>query len=184
MRQRRNYGMLSLLAGLCLMTAGCAHKKVTIPQVVQAQVALEIPPEPAKAPVVETQPLPTAPTVAVKPPRRPRKKVVAKAPAAVAAAPAPVQVASTEAPQESVIGALTAGGDASPEKRQQAMEMIAGIERRLKALGTDVIEHQRTQVADVRNFVSKSRVALDSGDASGAMNLATKAKLLLDDLEK
>jgi hypothetical protein len=117
----------------------------------------------------------------MKPPRKQRKKAAPKP----AAAPAPpVQVASSEAPPENVIGALTAGGDSSPEKRQQATEMIATVERRLKALSTDLLEHRRTQVVEVRNFLSKSHTAFDAGDLDGALNLATKAKLLLDDLEK
>jgi hypothetical protein len=36
----------------------------------------------------------------------------------------------------------------------------------------------------VRHFLDQAQQALNSGDADGAMNLATKAKLLMDDLEK
>jgi len=36
----------------------------------------------------------------------------------------------------------------------------------------------------VRNFRKDAQEALKSGDAEGAKTLATKAKLLLDDLEK
>jgi ribosomal protein S20 len=39
-------------------------------------------------------------------------------------------------------------------------------------------------VSKVRNFWKDAQDALKSGDAEGAKTLATKAKLLLDDLEK
>jgi hypothetical protein len=36
----------------------------------------------------------------------------------------------------------------------------------------------------VRNFLEQAQQALNSGDADGATNLATKARLLMDEVEK
>ena len=45
-------------------------------------------------------------------------------------------------------------------------------------------DEQKAQVSKVKNFLKDAQDALKSGDAEGAKTLATKAKLLLDDLEK
>jgi len=46
------------------------------------------------------------------------------------------------------------------------------------------VNQQRAQVRQVQQFVKQAQQALESGDAQGASTLATKAKLLMDDLEK
>jgi len=94
-------------------------------------------------------------------------------------------VASTEpAPEVAAIGALTAGGDTNPRMQQDAMDLIASIEKRLNALPAQKVEEQKTQISKVKNFLRQAQEALSSGDAEGAKTLATKAKLLLDDLVK
>jgi ribosomal protein S20 len=62
--------------------------------------------------------------------------------------------------------------------------LIASIEKRLNALSAQQTDEQKAQVSKVKNFLKDSQEALKSGDAEGAKTLATKAKLLLDDLEK
>lgn len=187
MHVRRTLAAYALLAGVSLLT-GCRHKPnpILLSAQIQTPVPLATPPEPAKPQVVEPQPLPKAPVVAVKPPRKPRRRTT-PAPKPAETTPAPVQVASaaTSAPDgASVIGALTAGGDASPQKHQQAADLIAAITKRLGALSTSLVEQERVQVGQVKNFLRQSQTALDSGDSEGSLNLATKAKLLLDDLTK
>ena len=86
--------------------------------------------------------------------------------------------------EETAIGALTAGGEASPQTKQEAADLIASIEKRLNALPAQQTDEQKAQVSKVKNFLKDSQDALKSGDAEGAKTLATKAKLLLDDLEK
>jgi predicted acylesterase/phospholipase RssA len=95
-------------------------------------------------------------------------------------------VASVEPLPEpgAIIGSLTAGGDATPEKKQRAGDLIADLEKRLAALSNDIAKKQRDGITRVRNFEREARKALDSGDAEGAVTLATKAKLLLDDIVK
>jgi hypothetical protein len=102
--------------------------------------------------------------------------------------PAPgTQIASTApvpSPEETAIGALTAGGETNPQTKQEAADLIASIEKRLNALPAQKADEQKAQVSKVRNFWKDAQEALKTGDAEGAKTLATKAKLLLDDLEK
>ena len=60
-----------------------------------------------------------------------KKKVVP-----VVAAPTllPVEVASSGVAPADAIGALTAGGDSSPAKLQEAADMVAGLEKRIATL--------------------------------------------------
>ncbi len=81
------------------------------------------------------------------------------------------------------MGALTAGGEANPQKMQDAADLIASIEKRLNGLPTQGNDNLKGQVNQVRNFWRDAKAALKSGDAEGAMTLGTKAKLLLDDLD-
>ena len=93
------------------------------------------------------------------------------------------QVASAEAPDESLsIGELT-GGDVNPQTKQEAADLITSNDKRLKALSASTLKTQRTQVSKIRNFQKQAQDALNSGDAEGAMTLATKAKLLLYELD-
>ena len=62
--------------------------------------------------------------------------------------------------------------------------MIASIEKRLTALPAQTLDDQKAQINKVKNFLRDAQEALKSGDDEGAMTLATKAKLLLDDIEK
>jgi ribosomal protein S20 len=86
-------------------------------------------------------------------------------------------------PDESAIGELTAGGDANPRRRQEAADLIASNEKRVRALSARIVNAQRSQVSKIRNFQRQAKQALDSGDAEGAMTLATKASVLLHDLD-
>jgi ribosomal protein S20 len=129
--------------------------------------------------------LPTPIAAAASRLRRERKKVVAKA--APAPSPPPTQevVADPEpASETAAIGALTAGEEANPQTKQDAADLIASIEKRLNSLPAQTTDEQKAHISKVRNFWRDAQAALKSGDAEGAMTLATKAKLLLDDLEK
>jgi ribosomal protein S20 len=162
---------------------GCRHKPQLAPlPPVMSPVALEQIPEPENLPMVETPPvkLPPVPVATNAKPRerkRPAPKVTAPEP--------PVQIAAVlPPPEETAIGALTAGGEASPQTKQEAADLIASSEKRLNALPAKKAEDEKAQVSKVKNFLKDAQEALKSGDAEGAKTLATKAKLLLDDLEK
>jgi hypothetical protein len=178
---------LWLLAGLCLALSGCVHKppKVVVPTIVRTPVEVPEIAEPAKLPVIASEPTPTTRVpVAARVERdlkRWRRRPAAKTIAPVVvppAAPPPTPAAPSDAVQ---IGALTIGGEQGAD-RQQAGEMIAQIDRRLSGLSAEVIRDKQAQILQVRDFRAKARAALDSGDANGAVTLATKARLLLDDL--
>jgi hypothetical protein len=85
---------------------------------------------------------------------------------------------------EAAIGDLTAGGAANPQAQYEAASLIHTIQIRLNGLSPQVARRQHSQVNRVRNFWKQAQEALNSGDVEGATTLATKAKLLLDDLDR
>jgi ribosomal protein S20 len=172
-----------LCLGLTIGLSGCRHKPqvAPLPPVMSPVALLEIP-EPEHLPMVEVPQikLPPVPYASNAKPKRERKKPVPKA-----APPEPPVVASVAPPpEETAIGALTAGGEANPQTKQEAADLIASSEKRLNALSAQKAEEEKAQVSKVKNFLRDAQDALKSGDAEGAKTLATKAKLLLDDLEK
>jgi ribosomal protein S20 len=178
----------ALGVGLLCGLSGCRHKTQIAPPlpVIKTPVDLVDIPEAENLPLLEAPPekLPPDPTAAAAAkPKRERKKKVAPVVASVPAPP--VQTASVEpSPEVAAIGALTAGGEANPQTKQEAADLIASIEKRLNALPAQTVEDQKAQISKVKNFWRDAQAALKSGDAEGAKTLATKAKLLLDDLEK
>lgn len=174
-----------LCFGLTVGLGGCRHKAqvATLPMVLEPVEIADIP-EPDKLPMIEAPQikLPPVPYATNAKPKREKKK-----PAPKVAPPEPVVVASAPpppSPEETAIGALTAGGEANPQTKQEAEDLIASSEKRLNALSAAKAEEQKAQVSKVKNFLKDAQDALKSGDAEGAKTLATKAKLLLDDLEK
>jgi hypothetical protein len=182
----RTLASVTLCFGLTVGLEGCRHKPqvATLPPVL-TPVALEEIPEPPNLPMVEAPqinlpPVPVASDAGK--PRRERKRPVPK----TAPAPEPAQVAAAAepSPEETAIGALTAGGEANPQTKQDAADLITSSEKRLNALPAQKAEDEKAQVNKVKNFLKDAQEALKSGDADGAKTLATKAKLLLDDIEK
>ena len=168
---------LILVAGL----AGCRHKPpaFVIPLGAQAPVdLLDIPlpgPPPTIATLPEPEPVPfpePAPTAPV-PRRRPTPAPKEEPPAQV-----------SEAPAALALGTLSTGGDLAPQIQQQARDMISEILKRISALSAKTADAQKRQIRQVRHFLDQAQQALSSGDTEGAKNLATKARLLMDDLEK
>lgn len=191
------------LAGACVfasvLVTGCHHRQarpVLLPP--QTPVALIDVPQPPTPPLVEAQnpKLPAVPTAQAAKPGRLKKRSQKKPPAAgtqAATAPSPAKApgeiaATAETPKVETpvvgIGALTVGGEQSPRAMQEASELAADNERRLNALSADAVKAQADLVGKARNFQREAQLALGSGDAEGAKTLATKGKLLLDDLEK
>ena len=177
---------LLLVLAMCVAATGCRHRQppfvapVSLPPL--APVPVDKAPETATAPLVAPVPLPTVPVTNVKLPKKVKKPK--KKPAVPAAAPAAVQVAGAGAPvpAESVVGALSAGGQDSPERHKQAADLLAALKKRLAGLSSDVAERQKTQVNRVRYFWDEANKALEAGDADGAWTLATKARVLLDEV--
>jgi hypothetical protein len=182
----RRLARATLGLGLAVGLGGCRHKPQLAPlPPVLTPVELVYIPEPDNLPMVETPQikLPPVPVATNAKPKRERKKPAPK----VVPAPEPVQVASVPpppTPEETAIGALTAGGEANPQTKQEAVDLIASSDKRLNALSPQKVEEQKAQISKVKNFLKDAQDALKTGDAEGAKTLATKAKLLLDDLEK
>jgi len=170
---------LLLTAGL----AGCHHKAAVVPfpQTAHAPVELESPPPPVSPPLVATVPLPELAPLSAPPPAKPVPK---KKPSPREDTQPPAQVASDAAAPALSIGTLSAGGDSTPQSQQQAQDLIASILKRIAALPAKTADATKVQIKQIRNFLDQAQRALSSGDPDGARNLATKAKLLLDELEK
>ena len=184
MRERQQlarYGV-RLARLLCLVLAvwltGCRHKTVraALP-IVLLPVDLE-----------DSEPLDPGPTIAeIPPPDLPLPELPAppKPPPRRRPAPKeepPVQVASGGAAV--AIGDLTSGSDTMVQSQQQARDLIASILKRIATLPAKTVNAQKKELRDVHRFVEQAQQALTSGDSDGAINLASKARLLMDDLEK
>jgi hypothetical protein len=187
---RRLVGLV-LCSGLAMALGGCRHKVQIAPlPPVLTPVALEdVPPPPDdKLPMIEVPQIKLPPEPIASAAARPKreKKRTTKTPTVpmVVQAPDATPVESEAAAKDAAVGALTGGGETNPQARQEAADLIASIEKRLNALPTQMTDEEKTQINKVRNFWRDAQSALTSGDAEGAKTLATKAKLLLDDLEK
>jgi hypothetical protein len=171
---------LVLAAGL----SGCRHNTnpVVLAQTAHAPIELETVPPPDSPPTIATLPAPEpAPLPPPPPPATTRRR--APAPAPPKETQPPVQVASAE-PAAAAIGSLSSGGDSTAQNQQQAKDLIASILKRIAALPAKTADSKKEQVRQVKRFLDQAQQALNSGDADGAKNLATKAGLLMDDLEK
>ena len=62
--------------------------------------------------------------------------------------------------------------------------MISSILKRIAALSTKTADAEKPQIRQIRHFLDQAQQALNTGDTEGAKNLATKARQLMDDLEK
>lgn len=180
-------GVLS--AALCVGAAGCRHKQaqpIVLPQ--QTPVALQPAVVPDQSVLLEAPkpPLPPVPVAeAASKPKPKKKRVKPIVPAAPAVIEPPPQVATAEeTPEATAIGALTPGGEKDPKTQQEASDLIEANDKRLRALPEEKAKSQRSLISKVRNFQRQAQQAMRSGDLEGAKTLATKAKLLLDDIEK
>jgi hypothetical protein len=175
-----------LTSAFCLFlligTTGCAHKKLksALPIGVLAPIDLEPAPEPnteiASVPPPELAPLPPPAPPKPAPRRRSAPKEEQPQP--------PAQVASNVTPAPLALGVITAGADTTPESLQQARDLIAAMLKRVADLPASVADAEKKTVRQIKNYLNDAQQALNGGDAQGATNLATKAKILLDDLEK
>jgi len=118
----------------------------------------------------------------VKPKRNPKKT----SPKGVASDPSLAVEEATTGPSSdaSSIGELSTGDDSNPKTQQETSDLIIESEHRLNALPQTTVRAQQSQIRKVRYFLKQAKQALNTGDVEGAKTLATKAKLLMDDLEK
>jgi hypothetical protein len=168
------------ITGLC----GCLHRQAppTLPPLI---VELVEPPLQSVEPAMEgalpngiTNARPVKVTEA-RPRHLPRKTSSKTTPAEE-----PTEATDPAPPDTSTIGELSSGGDSNAKTQQDASELIAASDKRLAALPSTTISQQQSQLRRVRYFLRQAKQALSTGDAEGAKTLATKARLLLDDLAK
>ena len=169
---------------LCMLPlAGCHHKPIVAaapPLPAVGPEVVSVPPpthptEPEPEPeVVEEPPVPTpVPT----PPKRPARR----RPTAPAPAPAPTTTAAAPPPVE--LGQLTTGGEANNAAlRQSAEDLLRAQQRRLVALPPAVAAAHSDQTERARLFLRDADEAWKKLDIEGTRTLATKAKVLLDEI--
>ncbi|HEY0759340.1 MAG TPA: hypothetical protein VGD59_08815 [Acidisarcina sp.] len=92
--------------------------------------------------------------------------------------------AVSPAPSSS-IGLLSAGDTSGGEDtRRSTVSLIASTETGLNTLKRSLSTPDQQTAGQIRTFLQKAKAALDVDDLDGAHTLATKAKVLLDELTK
>jgi hypothetical protein len=164
--------------------------------------------EKSDTPLASPLPPPSAQSVPLPPPpppkkvRKPKKPKPADSPPAMAGAPAassnsqagagsttaqvtpPAQL-QPAAVSNSAIGQLTTGDSASGERtKHETSDLIGATQQGLIALKRALSNEEKATAGQIHNYLKQAQQALDNGDADGAHLLATKAKVLLDELMK
>lgn len=97
----------------------------------------------------------------------------------------PQQQAAAPSGGASPIGQLTTGDSALGEKtKKETADLINETQSGLNGIKRSLSTDEQTTAAQIRNYLKQAQQALDNGDTDGAHGLATKAKLLLDELTK
>jgi hypothetical protein len=197
---------------LALGTTGCSHKAASPPQQAQAPPLQTgkgtLPPpdttqqqEKSETPLASPLPPPSAQSVPLPPPtpKKVRKKpkpapskstdttqTAGATPLANAAtAQATPQTVSAPGGSGSPIGQLTTGDSALGERtKHETADLIGGTQQGLNGIKRSLSTDEQVTASQIRTFLKQAQQELDSGDTDGAHTLATKAKLLLDELTK
>jgi hypothetical protein len=162
--------------------------------------------EKTETPLASPLPPPSAQNVPLPPPPPPKKvRHKTKPPATKPADTAPTQAGagtsqtsgSSQAAQATLpqtpaaagttspIGQLTTGDSATGEKaKHETADLIGATEQGLGGIKRSLSTEEKVTAAQIRTFLKQAQQALDNGDTDGAHTLATKAKLLLDELTK
>ena len=161
---------------LPLLLTGCIHKSQVaqstplappiedVPPAIHLPLPSELPPPDVTGPVQQPAPVVTTPPPA--PPKKPANTTT--------------QTASSGAAPVPAIGQLSSGDP--PDRRQQTDTSIAATEKALNGINRNLSDQERKTAAQIREYLKEARAALSSGDIDGAHTLATKAKVLLDEL--
>jgi hypothetical protein len=85
----------------------------------------------------------------------------------------------------SPIGQITTGDSATGERsKHETTDLIAETQQGLAAIKRPLSDDEKVTATQIRTFLNQAEQALQNGDTDGARTLATKAKLLLDELTK
>jgi ribosomal protein S20 len=167
---------------LLLLLTGCFHRKV---QVAQNQ---PLPPPIEEAPPAKPEPAPTnLPPPVVTIPEQATQQQIAPPPEPVKKPPKHRKPANTNtqvasagpAPSVPAVGNLTTS---DPNTRQQTDASIEQTEKTLNGIGRKLNDQEQKTAAQIREFIKQARESLTAGDVDAAHTLATKAKVLLDEL--
>jgi hypothetical protein len=163
--------------------------------------------EKTETPLASPLPPPSAQSVPLPPPtpkkvRKPKKPKPADSPPATGAptaassnsqaGAAPTTAQVTTPPQlqpaassNSAIGQLTTGDSASGERtKHETADLIGATQQGLSAIKRSLSNDEKATAGQIHNYLKQAEQALENGDADGAHLLATKAKVLLDELMK
>ena len=168
---------------LPLLMTGCFHRK---PQIAQNQplpppIEDTTPAKPEPAPTNLPPPVVTIPEQPVHQQITPPSEPVKKPPKHRKPANTNPQIASAgQPPAVSAIGQLSTGDPTNV--RQQTDASIEQTEKALNGITRKLNEQEQKTAAQIREFIKQAREALTAGDIDGAHTLATKAKVLLDEL--
>ena len=95
------------------------------------------------------------------------------------------QTVSNQPASSSPIGQLTTSDpSSSAQSRRETAELIAKTEDGVKGIKRSLSAQEQETVNQIKTFLDKARQALGTDDVDGAHTLATKAKVLLDELAK
>ena len=179
-RRAAHFVALALMAAL----AGCRHKPVLSPFPIAAiaPVELESAPVDDNPPEIASEQLPNLGPVSAPQPSPPaRRRPAAAAREAEQASP---QIANNDAAAALAIGALSLGGDGATHPAQQTQDLINAVLKRIAAVSSQIASAQKKEIGQARNYLDQAQKALKTGDGEGAHTLATKASLLMDEVEK
>ena len=99
--------------------------------------------------------------------------------------PAVAQQAAANVGTGSPIGQLTTGDSALGERtKHETSDLIGETQQGLSGIKRSLSPEEKVTATQIRTFLKQAQQALDNGDTDGAHTLATKAKLLLDELTK
>jgi outer membrane biosynthesis protein TonB len=160
--------------------------------------------EKSDTPLASPLPPPSAQSVPLPPPtpkkvRKPKKPKPADTPPVAAAgsqnsqASAGPSTAQATPPAQlqpaavgnSAIGQLTIGDSASGERtKHETADLIGATQQGLIAIKRPLSNEEKATAGQIHNYLKQAQQALDNGDADGAHLLATRAKVLLDELTK
>jgi hypothetical protein len=163
--------------------------------------------EKTDTPLASPLPPPSAQSVPLPPPtpkkvRKPKKPKPADTPQVTGAPPAGSQNSQASAgsttaqatppaqlptapTSNSAIGQLTTGDSASGERtKHETADLIGATQQGLIAIKRALTNYEKATAGQIHNYLKQAQQALENGDADGAHLLATKAKVLLDELMK
>jgi outer membrane biosynthesis protein TonB len=145
-------------------------------------VPLPPPPPPKKVRRVKKPKPADTPQVTAAPAASQNSQASAGSTTAQAASPPQLQTAATS---NSAIGQLTTGDSASGERtKHETADLIGTTQQGLSGIKRALSNEEKATAGQIHNYLNQAQQALENGDADGAHLLATKAKVLLDELMK